>query len=67
MKTYHILSSLQRIEHHLPQDTKLHLSKENGFVQVPIADTKELYGIKFTNSMDGETFYGKVVKELGSF
>ena len=50
-------------EKEILQENKLHFS--NGFVQVPIGETKELYGIKFEKQQDGEIFYGKVIREMG--
>ena len=58
--------------HHL-QKRELKLSKENrihfsgGFIQVPVADSKELYGIKFkeANHVEGEEFYTKLIKAVG--
>ena len=53
----------QKKEYHLSQESKMHFS--NGFVQVPIRETKELFGIKFSNPLDGETFYGRVTEAMG--
>lgn len=32
---------------------------------MPVADSKELYGIKFKNKVEGEEFYMKMVQALG--
>ena len=37
----------------------------DGFIQLPIAHSKELYGIKFNNSVEGDEFYTKMVKAIG--
>ena len=66
------LCLLVRYMNHL-QKRELKLSKENrihfarGFIQVPVADSKELYGIKFkeTNLVEGEEFYTKLIKAIG--
>ena len=41
----------------------MHFSE--GFIQVPVADSKELYGIKFKDVIQGEEFYMRMVKALG--
>ena len=56
------LFALQRSEHPLAKESKLHLSEDGkGFVQVPISSTKELFGINFQDINEAQTFYGKVV------
>lgn len=41
----------------------MHFSE--GFIQVPVANSKELYGIKFKDVIQGEEFYMRMVKALG--
>jgi len=54
---------LQTMRLPLSQEQKLHLS--NGFVQIPLADNRELYGIKFNDNEAAEEFYGKVRDHMG--
>lgn len=49
----------------MAKESKVHLSRQKGFVQVPIAETKELYGIKFNETSDAEIFYGNVITGMG--
>lgn len=49
----------------MAKESKVHLSRQKGFVQVPIAETKELYGIKFNEASDAEIFYGNVITGMG--
>ena len=55
---------MQRTDFPLSRESKLHFSPE-GFLQIPLGDVKELYAIKFKDKVDGETFYGKVVGQMG--
>jgi len=48
----------------LAKDNDVHNSGD-GFLQVPLTDRRELYGIKFKNPDDGESFYAKIVNEMG--
>lgn len=64
--SHYLCHSLQAItEHRLAKESKVHLSRQKGFVQVPIAETKELYGIKFNETSDAEIFYGNVITGMG--
>ena len=48
----------------MSRDIKL-LYNADGFIQIPLLDVKELYGIKFNVPADGETFYAKIVTHMG--
>ena len=50
-------------EHKLSSENRVHFSE--GFIQVPVADSKELYGIKFKDIVQGEEFYMRMVQALG--
>ena len=50
-------------EHKLSGENRVHFSE--GFIQVPLADSKELYGIKFKDVIQGEEFYMRMVQSLG--
>ena len=56
------------IEHKLSkEDIEAHFYKSAGFIQVLFTEpTKELYGIKFRDDVEGEEFYVKMMKELGN-
>jgi hypothetical protein len=56
---------LQKRELKLSQENRIHFAR--GFIQVPVADSKELYGIKFkeANLVEGEEFYTKLIKAIG--
>ena len=53
----------QTREHKLSSENRVHFSE--GFIQVPVADSKELYGIKFKDVVQGEEFYMRMVQALG--
>lgn len=53
----------QTREHKLSSENRVHFSE--GFIQVPVADSKELYGIKFKDVIQGEEFYMRMVQALG--
>jgi hypothetical protein len=57
----------QKKEFPLSRDAKLHLS--TGFVQVPVVESRELYGIKFSGSDndDAQNFYRKVIIKMGEW
>ena len=50
-------------EHKISSENRVHFSE--GFIQVPVADSKELYGIKFKDVVLGEEFYMRLVRALG--
>ena len=56
---------LQKRELKLSKENRIHFAR--GFIQLPISDSKELYGIKFkeTNLVEGEEFYTKLIKAIG--
>ena len=58
-----MLCTKQNREHKLSGENRVHFAE--GFIQVPVADSKELYGIKFKNVVQGEEFYMKMVNALG--
>ena len=61
---YSFLSVLQRFEKALARDNDVHNSG-GGFLQVPLTNLKELYGIKFKHPHESEAFYRKILNELG--
>ena len=56
--------ALQKFERALARDNDVHNSGD-GFLQVPLTNLKELYGIKFKHSHESEAFYRKILNEMG--
>jgi pilus assembly protein TadC len=58
---------LQKRELKLSKENRVHFCQGLGFIQVPVADSEELYGIKFkeANLVEGEEFYTKLIKAIG--
>ncbi len=62
----HAHAYVQRIDYALSRESRLHSSPDgSGFLQIPLADAKELYAIKFRDTVDGDAFYAKIVNEMG--
>ena len=55
---------MQRFEKALARDNDVHNSG-GGFLQVPLTNLKELYGIKFKHPHESEAFYRKILNEMG--
>ena len=58
------LSVLQKFERALARNNDVHNSG-GGFLQVPLTDLKELYGIKFKHPDESEAFYRKILNQMG--
>lgn len=58
--------SLVQFEYDISRENKLHYSAE-GFIQIPLVDAKELFGIKFRVPAEGEEFYAKIVDSMSEF
>ena len=54
---------MQTLELKLSKENRIHFAE--GFIQVPVAGSKELYGIKFENVVQGEEFYSRMIHALG--
>ncbi len=58
-------SHKQRTDYALSRESRLHSSPDgSGFLQIPLADAKELYAIKFRDAGDGDHFYARIVNEM---